>query len=260
MPEPTPSVSPSSTALDPPLPLPPPVPPVGLPLVDFGSLVASWRQRVSPVAGALGALLAVVVVGAVLWLAYRGPGGNGSPAEVSLPRAGSAADPSSASTTVVPAGADAATSVVVVHVAGAVVRPGVYKLAPAARVADALDAAGGPAADADVDAVNLAAKVEDGDRVFVPRKGESPALVMPPGGSNAGSGSAGPGSAAAVVDLNRATAGELDALPGVGPATAAAIVKYRTEHGRFRSVDQLLDVPGIGPSKLGTLRPKVRVR
>jgi competence protein ComEA len=140
----------------------------------------------------------------------------------------------------------------VVHVAGAVARPGVYRLAAAARVADAIDAAGGAAPDADLDGLNLAAKVGDGERVYVPRRGE---VVAPGPGLSAGT-----NAPAVPLDLNTATAEQLDDLPGVGPATAEAIVSYRTEHGRFRSVEQLLEVRGIGEAKLAAIRSKVRVR
>jgi competence protein ComEA len=127
----------------------------------------------------------------------------------------------------------------------------VYRLGDAARVADALDAAGGAAAEADLDALNLAAKLSDGERVYVPRKGE---VGIGPGQSLGASPPAGP------LDLNTATADQLDDLPGVGPATAGAIISYRTEHGRFRSVEQLLEVRGIGEAKLASIRSKVRVK
>jgi competence protein ComEA len=140
-------------------------------------------------------------------------------------------------------------------VAGAVVSPGLYRLTGDARVADALDAAGGPAGDADLDAVNLAAKVVDGERVYVARKGEVPPPVAGAGGVSAGTGVP-PGP----IDLNTATAEQLDALPGIGPSTAEAILSYRKEKGRFRSVDELLEVRGIGEAKLASLRSKVQVR
>lgn len=141
---------------------------------------------------------------------------------------------------------------VVAHVAGAVARPGLYRLGGAPRIADALDAAGGPAPDADLDAVNLAAPVVDGERIYVPRKGEAQPPIA--AGPSRGAGTTAP------LDLNTATAEQLEELPGVGPSTAAAIVAYRKENGRFRSVDELLEVRGIGEARLAELRPKVRVR
>jgi competence protein ComEA len=234
--------------------LPPPAAAVGL-AFDPVALARSWAVRLRPVAAPVGALLALVVVAALVWASYR-TAPAGPPPELSLPRAGSADDPT-APTTSGPATGSGDDDVVVAHVAGAVLHPGLHKLAPGARVADALEAAGGPAAEADVDALNLAARVEDGDRIYVARKGE-----VPPGAPFVGPGPGPPGATAtvAVLDLNKATAADLDNLPGVGPATAAAIVQYRTEHGRFRSVDELLDVRGIGPSKLAALRSKVRVK
>src|SRR5205814_4602523 len=136
-------------------------------------------------------------------------------------------------------------------VAGAVLRPGVVRLGGPGRVIDAVAAAGGAAPDADLNMVNLAAKVADGDRIYVPKRGESPP-PFPSGGASATQTSSG------AVVLNSASPEQLDALPGVGPATAKAIVEYRTRHGRFRTVDDLLSVPGIGPAKLATLKPLVR--
>jgi len=141
----------------------------------------------------------------------------------------------------------------VAHAAGAVVHPGVYRLDAGARVADLLAAAGGPAPEADLDAINLAAKVADGDRIYVPRHGEVPVGTTAAGSAGGGSASGG------VVNLNTASVDELDSLPGVGPATAQAILDYRRQHGKFRSVDQLLEVRGIGDAKLRQIRPRVRV-
>ena len=150
-------------------------------------------------------------------------------------------------------------AVIVVHVAGAVIRPGVVRLPSDSRAEDAVAAAGGVAGDADLDAVNLAGRLRDGDRLYVPHLGQPvPTVVTPVGGSAAGT----PGAVAAPpgpVDLNRATVEQLDALPGVGPSTAAAIVSYRDQHGPFGSVDDLLQVRGIGPAKLDAIRALVTV-
>jgi competence protein ComEA len=131
----------------------------------------------------------------------------------------------------------------------------VYKVRPGGRVADVLDAAGGPAPDADVDQLNLAAKVADGERVYVPRRGEAPPPV-----AGAGPGAAGAaGAPAAAVDLNTATLDQLETLPGVGPSIGQAILDYRREHGRFKRVEELVEVRGIGEARLAALRAKVRV-
>ncbi len=146
--------------------------------------------------------------------------------------------------------------VLVVDVTGAGVRPGLVRLRSGDRVADAVAAAGGPTAEAETSGLNQARVVTDGEQVRVPRAGEAPP-PPPPGSASGGAGTAGAGGAP--VDLNRATLAELDTLPGVGPATATAIIAWRDEHGRFRRVDDLLEVPGIGPARLERLRPLVRV-
>ena len=143
---------------------------------------------------------------------------------------------------------------VVVDVAGAVARPGLVRLRTGSRVADAVAAAGGLADDAAPVGLNQAMVLADGEQVRVPRVGE-PAPPSPPASSAASPA----GAPAAPVDLNRATAAELEALPGVGPATATAIITWRGENGGFRRVDDLLEVPGIGPARLERLRPHVRI-
>ena len=159
---------------------------------------------------------------------------------------------------------------IVVQVAGKVARPGVYHLPADARVVDLVEAAGGVIADGDAGGVALAARLADGQRVVVPAVGEHvPAggngASSPSGGVGAGpaagSGAAGSGGAPTAedpVDLNTATLADLDRLPGVGPATAAAIVAYRDAHGPFRTVDDLGEVRGIGPARLEALRALVR--
>jgi competence protein ComEA len=144
---------------------------------------------------------------------------------------------------------------VVVDVGGAVRQPGVYRLALGSRVVDALEVAGGPAEDIDLDQMNLASTINDGQRVWFTRKGElPPAGVI---GSSPDSGASVPGGP---VDLNTATLEQLDSLSGIGPATAKAIIDRRNELGRFRSVDDLLTVKGIGPTKLESIRSGVVVR
>jgi competence protein ComEA len=135
---------------------------------------------------------------------------------------------------------------VVVNVAGAVRRPGLYKLRDGSRVADALRRAGGPTAKAFVEALNLAAPLADGQQVLVPRKVVGAAAASPVDG-----GVAGP------VSLSAATLEQLDTLPGVGPVTAQKILDYRTAHGAFRSVEELDAVPGIGPATIEELRELV---
>jgi competence protein ComEA len=159
----------------------------------------------------------------------------------------------------------------VVSVVGLVHTPGLVTLAPGARIADALKAAGGVVDGADTVGLNMARPVADGEQIVV---GLAPRAGLPTSlGSSVSSGPAGSrtptspgatagqptGKAGEVIDLNTATAQQLDALPGVGPVTAAAIVKWRETHGRFTSVDQLGDVDGIGPARLERLRALVRV-
>jgi competence protein ComEA len=168
------------------------------------------------------------------------------------PRAATPAEPAAAPDASVNVGR-AGGGRVIVHVAGAVRRPGVYRFAAGARVNDALRRAGGPRARADLDAVNLAAKLEDGRQILVPRRaaaGSGPQAV-------AGSAAASTAAPAAPVNLNTATLEQLDTLDGVGPGIAKRILDYREQHGGFRRVDELGEVPGIGAKRLATLTPLV---
>jgi competence protein ComEA len=193
-------------------------------------------------------VVALVVVG---WWLLRAPA---PPTEAGLPFAAAStatsSPPSVPASRAGPSPPTSAAGTIVVHVAGAVAAPGVYELGAGARTADAVTVAGGASPEADVDALNLAAPLADGERVYVPAVGEA---VPPPLGPPIDSVAAGP------VDVNRATAGELDELPGVGPATALAIVAHREANGPFASVDDLEQVRGIGPAKLEAIRPLVTV-
>ena len=146
---------------------------------------------------------------------------------------------------------------IVVHVDGAVASPGVYELAIASpRVRDAVDAAGGLAQGADTSSMNLALPLGDGQKVHVPFEGEAGAEADTNGGNAAGSV---PSSMPSLVNINSATAEELDSLPGVGPSTAAAIVEDRDANGPFSSVEDLMRVSGIGEKKFAKLRDHICV-
>jgi competence protein ComEA len=146
----------------------------------------------------------------------------------------------------------------VVHVAGAVRKPGVYRLADGARVQDAVRRAGGAARGADLGAVNLAARVADGQQVVVPRRGPGANAGAPAAAAGAGTGGGGAAAQGPPISLSSATPEQLDTLDGVGPATAQKILDWRREHGGFRSVDDLGQVPGIGPKRLAALRERVQ--
>jgi competence protein ComEA len=134
-----------------------------------------------------------------------------------------------------------------VNVVGAVRRPGLYRLEEGSRVADAVTRAGGPTPKAQIELLNLAARIADGEQIVVPRRG----LAGPAAGAAGAPAAAGP------VHLNSATLDQLDALPGVGPVTAQKILDYRQQHGAFGSVDELDAISGIGPARLEQLRDLV---
>ena len=157
-------------------------------------------------------------------------------------------------------GAAADAAALTVHVVGAVAAPGVVSVPAGSRAVDAVAAAGGLTAEADPAGVNLARPLADGEQVVVPRPGEvvsaAPAAGAPVAG---GPGGGAPAAPAAPVDLNTASAADLDALPGIGPVLAGRIVEVRQADGPFATVDELVEVPGIGDAVLARLRPLVRV-
>jgi competence protein ComEA len=206
-----------------------------------GARLREWWEELLDTTGVglraavAGVALVGLVLGALWWLSRQAP----PPVEASLPLVQVTA----------PAPTTTEAQPVVVHVAGAVLAPGVHRLPPGARVVDAVEASGGLAPDADAGAVNLAAVLVDGSQVYVPRVGEVPPPVAASTGDGAGGGP---------IDINTADAALLETLPGIGPATAAAIIDHRERHGPFPSVDALLDVRGIGEAKLAALRDLVR--
>lgn len=186
-----------------------------------------WLRR----SGWLYGLLALVLV----LMAWRFAGGGGSGDDAAAPAIRVTRRPD------VPA-------MTLVHVAGAVRRPGVYRMGGDSRVIQAVRMAGGPTGRADLSRLNLAAPVSDGQQVVIPVR-SAPGVA--PGAAGAAGGDSGP------VSLSSATAAQLEALDGVGPALAARIIAWRDAHGGFASVDQLDEVPGIGPARMEALRPRV---
>ncbi len=212
----------------------------------------AWVQWVGAARVVASATVVLAVIAGAYWLVKPPP----TTTESKLTYA-------SSSSTTIPHGVPTSTTptttigseLLVVHVAGAVQAPGVYRLTAGARVIDAVQAAGGVATDSNPDAINLAAVVADGERVYVPHVGE----VAPVVASGSAATSGGSSTPSGPVNLNTATADDLDALPGVGPSTAMAILAYRDQHGPFTSVDDLGEVRGIGPAKLDAIRGLVTV-
>lgn len=143
-------------------------------------------------------------------------------------------------------------STVFVHVAGLVRRPGVYELTEGARVAEAIQLAGGPKGKADLTVLNLAAQLVDGQQIVIPKQG-------PDGGIPVVGGGGAPGTVGGLVNVNTADAATLDTLPGIGEVMAQRIIDHREQNGPFASVDDLINVKGIGPITLEELRPLVTI-
>ncbi len=211
---------------------------------------------------AFGAVVLVVAVAAGFAWLWAGAHSGGVPAASAAPGSPSQGGPPSSLTAHFADPTTTTSAPLAVHVAGAVARPGLYHLPSGSRVADALGRAGGKLPAADVDRLNLAAKVVDGQKILVTRRGE-PVLVDATAGAGHGGGGhggdAGASPPAEPLDLNAADLATLDSLPGIGPATARAIIEERTRRGGFRSTRDLLRVPGIGDGRFARLKDRVRV-
>ena len=239
---------------------------------------ASWRRRLAlmvrqrPVLGVALALVAGLLVGActggsvMASGAAEGGSWGGSGIEVKRAHDGAGDDAEGGGTSSSDANGlpdEEATAeakdAIVVDVAGAVASPGVVELKDGARVADALGAAGGLAEDADLTSVNRAARLTDGQRVYVPRVGEQLAPVEGDGSAGAAGEGAQSTATGQAVNINTAGLAELDALPGVGPATAQAIIDDREANGPFTAPEDLMRVSGIGEKKFEKLKSSICV-
>jgi competence protein ComEA len=201
----------------------------------------SFRERLDMLSrGEIVGLIVVLVAvlgGAGLWYA------RSLPKPVTIAESGPGAAQPAVSSTPTP-------TLLIVDVTGAVRKPGVYEFAEGERVVDAIERAGGPMPKADLSLLNLAAQLVDGTQILVPKTG--PPVAGVPGGTA-------PGSSSGLININTASATELEELSGIGEVLAATIVEYRTQNGPFVVVDDLLDVSGIGPATLEEIRDQVTV-
>ena len=218
----------------------------------------------------IGSVLSVAFVGVAGWWLVQVPP---PPPEASLSFASTTV---AANTTIGVSASSINTTpqIITVHVAGAVKNPGVYRLKYGSRINDGLVAAGGATSAANLDVINLATVLNEGEQIYVPKRGEKPHTITgrpqvgggaTGGASNGGAGGVNGGAsgvnggALSTININLASVVELEQLPGVGPATAKAIVAYREKNGAFQRVEDLLKVRGIGPAKLSEILPRARV-
>ena len=226
--------------------------------IDFQKLLRRLRQWVAFIGPQriVAGCCTAVLLGGIAWFVLKP---SPVPIDAYVPRVTTV---SATSTPVSPA-------IITVHVAGAVKSPGVYRLPSSARVVDAVASAGGALRSADLESINLAQTITDTEQIYIPIKKVSrprittaprlrPQRTTPTTAPTTNGGSTGSQSTR-LINLNIATASELDSLTGVGPSTAKAIIAYRTKKGSFSKVEDLLNVPGIGPAKLAALRDQVTV-
>ena len=218
----------------------------------------------------IGSVLSVAFVGVAGWWLVQTPP---PPPEASLSFA-STTVATSATLGVSASSINATPQLITVHVAGSVKNPGVYRLKYGSRINDGIVAAGGATSLANLDVINLATVLNEGEQIYVPKRGEKPHTITnrpqlggaggATGGLNGVGGATGGGGATSsavlqLININLASVVELEQLPGVGPATAKAIVAYREKNGAFLKVEDLLKVRGIGPAKLSEILPRARV-
>ena len=198
-----------------------------------------------------GAIAAALLVVGFRWVHGSGSG-SGSAQAVSFQSGGSTGSGDASSGGSFSVGAS--NEDVVVDVAGEVRRPGVYRMPAGSRVNDAVARAGGGSGGANLEAINLAARLTDGQQIVIPARAESPVGV--------GSGPAGLGTASATstgpISLGSATAADLDTIEGIGPVTAQKILAFRDQHGGVSSIDELSQIPGIGPATMEALRARLQ--
>jgi competence protein ComEA len=224
------------------------------------------RGRLALDGWAVVAVVAVALLGVLVaaWFAWRGAGTEAPLGRAALLTPGAAVPIASSKPTPTTAGPSPTAALLVVDVAGRVHRPGLVRLPPGSRVADALVAAGGVLPGVDLAAINLAALVTDGEQIVVGVPGMAGSGGAAGSGGSGGSAGSGTGSgtgdaSSGPVDLNAATLEQLEALPGVGPVLAQRILDFRTAHGHFSDVGELREVGGIGERKYAEIAPKVRV-
>jgi competence protein ComEA len=212
----------------------------------------------------IGSVLSVAFVGVAGWWLVQTPP---PPPEASLSFASTTVATSATIITSAPI-VNATPQIITVHVAGSVKNPGVYRLKYGSRINDGIVAAGGATSAANLDVINLATVLNEGEQIYVPKRGEKPHTITNrpqlggAGGAAGGLNGVGGATSSAVpqlININLASVVELEQLPGVGPATAKAIVAYREKNGAFLKVEDLLKVRGIGPAKLSEILPRARV-
>ncbi|MFM9121001.1 MAG: helix-hairpin-helix domain-containing protein [Acidimicrobiaceae bacterium] len=221
----------------------------------------------------IGSVLSIAFVGVAGWWLVQTPP---PPPEANLSFASTSLVASTNTVSSAPI-VDVTPQTITVHVAGSVKNPGVYRLKYGSRINDGIVAAGGATSSANLDVINLATVLNEGEQIYVPKRGEKPHIITNrpqlggAGGATGGlsgvsgatggatGGGAATGAAPQLININLASVVELEQLPGVGPATAKAIVAYREKNGAFFKVEDLLKVRGIGPAKLSEILPRARV-